>query len=216
MAGNNLIQFLRGTSSAINSSTEIALEGQPVYDKTNNRLYIGDGTTEIRNLDPVLGTTGPQGSRGPTGPTGPQGEQGPRGYTGDVGPTGPAGPQGPAGVSFDSCEYLGSVDDNGNLFQMNLSDFNSYTAFEIVYKYDDNGSYIIDTKLIPRVMINDYLSSGTDRITFSIHKGHTAIGGVEFDIFVHGIITIRTASQKVNFISSTLESGYSFEFYGIY
>lgn len=81
MAGNNLIQFLRGTSSAINSSTEIALDGQPVYDKTNNRLYIGDGTTEIRNLDPVLGTTGPQGSRGPTGPTGPIGPQGARGTT---------------------------------------------------------------------------------------------------------------------------------------
>lgn len=97
MAGNNLIQFLRGTATDISSSSAVALDGQPVYDKTNNRLYIGDGTTQIRNLDPVLGTTGPQGSRGPTGPTGPQGPQGSRGlrgYTGDVGPTGPAGSPG--------------------------------------------------------------------------------------------------------------------------
>ena len=109
MAGNDSIQFLRGTSSAISSSTEIALDGQPVYDKTNNRLYIGDGTTQIRNLDPVLGTTGPQGSRGPTGPQGPQGPQGSRGlrgYTGDVGPTGPRGPAGSPGAT----KYLHSIE----------------------------------------------------------------------------------------------------------
>ena len=139
MAGNNLIQFLRGTSSAINSSTEVALEGQPVYDKTNNRLYIGDGTTQIRYLDPVLGTTGPQGSRGPTGPTGPQGEQGPRGYNGSRGPTGPAGadgsdgargatgptgPRGPAGAPGVT-KYLHFV-------ELNSSDSINIRAFFIV------------------------------------------------------------------------------------
>lgn len=87
MAGNNLIQFLRGTATDISSSSAVALDGQPVYDKTNNRLYIGDGTTQIRNLDPVLGTTGP---------TGPRGNTGSRGLTG---PTGPTGPQGEPGAT---------------------------------------------------------------------------------------------------------------------
>lgn len=53
MAGNNAIQFLRGTSSQISSSTQVALAGQPVYDLTNNYLYIGDGTTQIKNLTAV-------------------------------------------------------------------------------------------------------------------------------------------------------------------
>lgn len=53
MAGNNSIQFLRGTSSQIASSTEIALAGQPVFNLTNRRLYIGDGSTQIKNLTAI-------------------------------------------------------------------------------------------------------------------------------------------------------------------
>ena len=53
MAGNNSIQFLRGTSSQISSSTQVALAGQPVFSTDNNKLYIGDGSTQIRNLIPV-------------------------------------------------------------------------------------------------------------------------------------------------------------------
>lgn len=53
MAGNNAIQFLRGTSSQISSSTQVALAGQPVYDLTNRYLYIGDGVTQIKNLTAV-------------------------------------------------------------------------------------------------------------------------------------------------------------------
>lgn len=53
MAGNNALQFLRGTSTAISNSTEVALAGQPVYDTTNHYLYVGDGSTQIRNLEAV-------------------------------------------------------------------------------------------------------------------------------------------------------------------
>lgn len=156
MAGNNSIQFLRGTSSVISSSTEIALDGQPVYDKTNNRLYIGDGTTQIRNLDPVLGTTGPQGSRGPTGPTGP------RGYTGDVGPTGPAGSggQGLANVSVISMnlvQYLNAVNfaTNGRYYGTDLSSLG-------------NGAYASGTAIA-----NDEATVGysNGRLVFSLFNG---------------------------------------------
>ena len=88
MAGNNSLQFLRGTSSAIDSSTEIALDGQPIYNKTTHQLLMGDGSTQIRNLEPILGAmgpTGPTGARGPTGPTGSTGPTGARGPTGQAG-----------------------------------------------------------------------------------------------------------------------------------
>lgn len=91
MAGNNSIQILRGTSSQISSSNETLLDGQLLYDKTNNRLYIGNGEESVRSATLVGGMTGPTG---PTGPQGPQGSRGLRGYTGDVGPTGPQGPAG--------------------------------------------------------------------------------------------------------------------------
>lgn len=44
MAGKNSIQFLRGTEAAlVNNKDQTLLDGQPLYDKTNNWLCIGDG-----------------------------------------------------------------------------------------------------------------------------------------------------------------------------
>lgn len=57
------IQFLRGTASQISSSTTVPEVGQPVYATDSNQLYIGDGTTQLKSLNPVsydvvdLGTT---------------------------------------------------------------------------------------------------------------------------------------------------------------
>lgn len=46
MAGRDTIQFLRGTEAAFNTNADrILLDGQPMYDKTNNWLYIGNGNT---------------------------------------------------------------------------------------------------------------------------------------------------------------------------
>ena len=53
MAGNNSIQFLRGTQSQIKGSAQVALAGQPVYATDTNYLYIGDGSTQIKNLDAI-------------------------------------------------------------------------------------------------------------------------------------------------------------------
>ena len=54
MAGNNSLQMLRGTSSAISASTATLLAGQPLYDMTNNLLYVGDGsTTQIKSKAPI-------------------------------------------------------------------------------------------------------------------------------------------------------------------
>ena len=50
MAGNNSIQILRGNT---NASTEIALDGQPVYNPSSGYLYIGDNSTQIKNLEAV-------------------------------------------------------------------------------------------------------------------------------------------------------------------
>lgn len=51
MAGNNSIQFLRGTQSKIDASTQIALAGQPVFATDTNRLYVGDGSKQIKELE---------------------------------------------------------------------------------------------------------------------------------------------------------------------
>lgn len=53
MAGNNSIQFLRGTSSQRASCTETSLAGQPVYETDTNRLYVGDGETSVNDLTAV-------------------------------------------------------------------------------------------------------------------------------------------------------------------
>ena len=43
MAGNQSIQFLRGTRNAIANSTEKLLPGQPLYNVDDNYLTIGGG-----------------------------------------------------------------------------------------------------------------------------------------------------------------------------
>lgn len=47
------IQFLRGSADKINESTEKLLAGQPLVDVSNGRLYIGDGSTQIKDLEPI-------------------------------------------------------------------------------------------------------------------------------------------------------------------
>ena len=51
MAGNNSIQFLRGNN--IGGSTEVLLAGQPCYDISTNRFYVGNGVNQIKDLTPV-------------------------------------------------------------------------------------------------------------------------------------------------------------------
>ena len=53
MAGNNSIQFVRGTSSQRASHTETSLVGQPIYETDTNRLYVGDGKTNVNDLTAV-------------------------------------------------------------------------------------------------------------------------------------------------------------------
>ena len=58
MAGNDSIQILRGTSESINSSDETLLDGQLLYDKTNNRLYIGNGEQPVNSATQIGGMEG--------------------------------------------------------------------------------------------------------------------------------------------------------------
>ena len=98
MANNQSLQILRGTRSAINSQTTKLLDGQLLYDKTNNQLFIGDTSASSFDLASMngrlvagqIGPTGPRGNVGPTGSIGPTGSQG---------PTGPQGEQGLEGYS---------------------------------------------------------------------------------------------------------------------
>ena len=53
MAGNNSIQFLRGTEAQRAGISETSLPGQPIYCTDSNKLYIGNGDTEIRNLKAI-------------------------------------------------------------------------------------------------------------------------------------------------------------------
>ena len=53
MAGNNSIQFLRGTQADIDASTQVALAGQPVFATDSNNLYLGDGSKQIKDLPPI-------------------------------------------------------------------------------------------------------------------------------------------------------------------
>ena len=57
MAGNNSIQFLRGTSAQRASNSETSLLGQPIYETDTNRLYVGDGVTKVNALKPVNAIT---------------------------------------------------------------------------------------------------------------------------------------------------------------
>ena len=76
MAGNNSLQILRGTSSQISNSNETLLDGQLLYDKTNNKLYIGNGEEPVKNATLVGGLVGPTGPKGPTGARGLTGSAG--------------------------------------------------------------------------------------------------------------------------------------------
>lgn len=53
MAGNNSIQFVRGTSTQRATHTETSLIGQPIFETDTNKLYVGDGTTLVKNLDAI-------------------------------------------------------------------------------------------------------------------------------------------------------------------
>lgn len=54
MTGNDAIQFCRGTSAQRSSHTEVSLEGQPIYETDTGLFYIGDGTTTVKNLKPLI------------------------------------------------------------------------------------------------------------------------------------------------------------------
>lgn len=58
MAGNDGIQILRGTAESINSSDETLLDGQLLYDKTNNKLYIGNGEQPVNSATQIGGMEG--------------------------------------------------------------------------------------------------------------------------------------------------------------
>lgn len=53
MAGNNSIQFVRGSSTQRASHSETSLIGQPIYETDTKKLYVGDGTTQVRYLQPI-------------------------------------------------------------------------------------------------------------------------------------------------------------------
>ena len=53
MAGNNSIQFLRGTSSQRETHSETSLIGQPIYETNTNKLYVGDGATLVKDLEAI-------------------------------------------------------------------------------------------------------------------------------------------------------------------
>ena len=50
-----MIQFLRGDANSVNSSVVVPADGQPVFNKTDKLLYIGDGVTQVKNLEPIAG-----------------------------------------------------------------------------------------------------------------------------------------------------------------
>ena len=53
MAGNDVIHFLRGTSTIREAKSDILGKGQPFYETDTNKLYIGDDIKAINNLKPV-------------------------------------------------------------------------------------------------------------------------------------------------------------------
>ena len=57
MAGNNSIQFVRGSSSARSNHTEVSLIGQPIFETDTNKLYVGDGETPVNELTAVKAST---------------------------------------------------------------------------------------------------------------------------------------------------------------
>ena len=47
------IQFRRGNESKRLASTEVLEAGQPFFEKDTNKLYIGDGTTQLKSLNKI-------------------------------------------------------------------------------------------------------------------------------------------------------------------
>lgn len=54
MANRNSIQILRGTSDARANHTEVSLIGQPLFETDTNKLYVGDGTTPLNELNAIV------------------------------------------------------------------------------------------------------------------------------------------------------------------
>ena len=44
------VKILRGNSTTRASSQRVLEDGQPLYEKDTNKLYVGDGTTQAKNL----------------------------------------------------------------------------------------------------------------------------------------------------------------------
>ena len=49
------MQQKRGTSAEIASSTEVLLDGEIIYDKTNNKFKVGNGSSQIKDLPYLKG-----------------------------------------------------------------------------------------------------------------------------------------------------------------
>lgn len=52
-----MIQFLRGTQAALNSSQQVFPEGQPIYEKDTHQLKIGDGVNSYSGLPYIGGSS---------------------------------------------------------------------------------------------------------------------------------------------------------------
>ena len=58
MPNNKIIQILRGDANAIaNNPNMVLLDGQPLYNKTDNLIYIGDGETALSSLHSINAKT---------------------------------------------------------------------------------------------------------------------------------------------------------------
>ena len=49
-----MIQFMRGAETHRTSSSAVLSEGQPFYETDTNKLYIGNGTSELRYLHSIV------------------------------------------------------------------------------------------------------------------------------------------------------------------
>ncbi len=57
MAGNNSLQFLRGSSSRRKASSQTLLAGQPFFETDTNKLYVGNGgNTPLSSAQPLFQT----------------------------------------------------------------------------------------------------------------------------------------------------------------
>jgi hypothetical protein len=95
-----LIQFKRGTASALADVNPVLARGEPCIEIDSSKFKIGDGVTEWSNLpyQQYAGPTGPEGAAGATGPEGVRGATGPSGLVGATGPVGPSGLNGSTGL----------------------------------------------------------------------------------------------------------------------